>query len=126
VDSPEKKPSVTDYLAAAVLAYGVVYVWLQASQLWTTPWALSYLVYYAGSATSTYLVLRKTTRNQFPVALKSAAFSWVFTIACLIAFTRGNVAPFFKSLLALYLLGGVSASVVAMRERLRRARAEAG
>ncbi|MCK5670537.1 hypothetical protein KAI10_04080, partial [Candidatus Bathyarchaeota archaeon] len=84
----ERTPSIIDYLAAATLAYGTIFFWLQLSAGIPIPWLLTYLIFYLDGVGTTYLVCRKTDRNQFPVAMKSAIFSWVFTLVCLITFTQ--------------------------------------
>jgi len=119
LEEAEKTPSLTDYLAAATLAYGIIFFWLKLSTLIQVPWPVSYLIFYIGGLGPTYLMCRRTDRNQFPVAIKSAVFSWVFTLVCLITFTQGDPSSFFKMLLVLFLLGGISSSVVSMRERLK-------
>ncbi len=114
----ERTPSIIDYLAAATLAYGTIFFWLNLSISIQIPWLLTYLIFYLGGVGTTYLVCRKTDRNQFPVAMKSAIFSWVFTLVCLITFTQGDPSSFFMMLLVLFLLGGITSSVFSMRERL--------
>ena len=114
----ERTPSIIDYLAAATLAYGTIFFWLKLSAGIQIPWLLTYLIFYLDGVGTTYLVCRKTDRNQFPVAMKSAIFSWVFTLVCLITFTQGDPSSFFKMLLVLFLLGGITSSVISMRERL--------
>lgn len=114
----EKTPSITDYLASAMLSYGVIFLWLKVSSMSNFPWVISYLIFYAAGLGPTYLICRRITRNQFPVAMISAFFSWVFTLVCLITFTQGDPMGFFKILLVMYLLGGLSSAVITMRERL--------
>jgi predicted neutral ceramidase superfamily lipid hydrolase len=115
----ERTPSITDYLAAATLSYGTIFFWLKLSTIIQLHWLLSYMIFYLGGVGTTYLVCHRTDRNQFPVAIKSALFSWVFTLVCMITFTQGNPSSFFKMLLVLFLLGGITSSVISMRERLR-------
>ena len=115
----ERTPSIIDYLAAATLAYGIIFFWLKLSTIIQLPWFLSYLIFYLGGLGPTYLMCRRTDRNQFPVAIKSAVFSWVFTLACMITFTQGDPSSFFTMLLVLFLLGGLTSSVISMRERLK-------
>ena len=114
----EKTPSITDYLASAMLSYGVIFLWLKFSTMMEVSWGVSYLFFYVAGLGPTYLICRRITRNQFPVAMISAFFSWVFTLVCLITFTQGDPMGFFKTLLALYLLGGLSSSIITMRRRL--------
>ncbi len=115
----EKTPNITDYLAAATLSYGIIFFWLKLSTITQVPWPVSYLIFYMGGLVPTFLVCRRTDRNQFPVAIKSVIFSWVFTLVCLITFTQGDPSSFFKMLLVLFMLGGISSSVISMRQRLR-------
>ena len=109
---------MTDYLASAMLSYGIVYVWLQVSEWFSMPWLVAYLFFYAAGLGPTYMITRKITRNQFPVAMISAFVSWGFTLVCLITFTQGDPMGFFKMLLVFFLLGGLSSAVITMRRRL--------
>jgi len=65
----EKSPNITDYLAAATLSYGIIFFWLKLSTLTQIPWPISYLIFYMGGLVPTFLVCRRTDRNQFPVAI---------------------------------------------------------
>ena len=116
----EKTPNMVDYLAAAALSYGVVFFCLKIISEIAVPVVITYLVYYLGVAGTTYMICQKTTRNQFPVAMKSAIFSWVFTTVCLITFVSEDSLGFFVTILILFLLGGFTTSVITMRQRLSR------
>lgn len=118
MEDMERKPSINDFLAAAALSYGTIYFWLRLSTIIEFPWISTYLVFYIAGLCTTYLICRKIDRNQFPVAIKSSVFSWLFTMICLITFTQGDPASFFKMLLVLFLLGGITTSVITMRQRL--------
>jgi hypothetical protein len=114
----EKSPSIIDYLASATLSYGVIFFWLKFSTLIELPWFTSYLFFFFAGLGPTYLICLRTSRNQFPVAMVSAIFSWVFTMVCLITFTQGDPTAFFKVLLVLYIFGGLTSSIITMRARL--------
>ena len=116
-EEKEKTLSITDYLASAILSYGIIYFWLKISTMFTMPWLVSYLFFYAAGLGPTYLICTRTTRNQLPMI--SAVFSWVITLVSLITFTQGDPMGFFKMLLVLFLLGGLSASIITMKLRLR-------
>ena len=118
-EEKEKTLSITDYLASAILSYGIIFFWLKISTMITMPWLVSYLFFYAAGLGPTYLICTRTTRNQLPVAMISAVFSWVITLVSLITFTQGDPMGFFKMLLVLFLLGGLSASIITMKLRLR-------
>jgi drug/metabolite transporter (DMT)-like permease len=115
----EKSPNITDYLASATLSYGITFLWLKLSTMMEMPWFFAYLFFYIAGLGPSYLICQRTTRNQFPVAMISAVFSWIFTLVCLITFTQGDPMGFFKMLLVLYLLGGLTSAIIKMRDRLR-------
>jgi tryptophan-rich sensory protein len=115
----EKSPNITDYLASATLSYGITFLWFKLSTMMEIPWFFAYLFFYTAGLGPSYLICQQTTRNQFPVAMISAVFSWIFTIVCLITFTQGDPMAFFKMLLVLYLLGGLTSAIITMRDRLR-------
>jgi hypothetical protein len=64
------------------------------------------------------MVLRKLTRDQFPVAIISSVVNWMFTFVCLITFTQGNPWTFFRMLFVFFLMGGISVAVITMKTRL--------
>lgn len=114
----ERKPSVTDYLASAALSYAIIFFYLRLVNDITIPWFLSYVVYFIAGAAPTYMVLRKLTRDQFPVAIISSVVNWMFTFVCLITFTQGNPWTFFRMLFVFFLMGGISVAVITMKTRL--------
>ena len=114
----ERKPNATDYLASAALCYAIIFFYIRLANDIAIPWIISYVVYYIAGALPTYMVLRKLTRDQFPVAIISAVINWGFTFVCLITFTQGNPWTFFRMLFVFFLMGGVTAAVVSMKARL--------
>jgi hypothetical protein len=117
-ENEERGLIVTDYLASATLSYGVVFFWLRLSLSIQLTWFMSYVAFYLAGLGPAYLICSKVDRNQFPVAMKSAFFSWGFTMVCLITFTQGDPSSFFMMLLVMFLLGGLTSAVVTMRRRL--------
>ena len=114
----ERKPNATDYLASAALSYAIIFFYIRIANTVTIPWLLSYVVYFLAGAAPTYLVLRRLTRDQFPVAIISSVVNWMFTFVCLITFTQGNPMTFFRMLFVFFILGGVSVAVITMKARL--------
>ena len=115
----DRRPSVTDYMAAAVLAYGVVYFWVELNIYYDPPWVLALLFYYLGGLIPGYLVCRRTGSAELAVGVRSSVSSWVFTVVSLLAFTEGNTPTFFALLLVMFLLGGLTSAYLALRGRLR-------
>jgi len=114
----EKTPSITDYLASAMLSYSVIFLWLKFSSIIEISWGVSYLFFYVAGLGPTYLIINRINKNHFPVAMISVFVSWVFTLVCLITFTQGDPTEFFKTLLVFYFLGGLTSSIIRMRRRL--------
>jgi len=112
----ERKPSTTDYLAAAALAYGIVYFWIKT--MTSTPSLLAYPVYYLAGLVPSYLVCRRTDSSHLAVGIKSALASWAFTAVTLLAFVEGSSLAFFGILLICQVLGGATASYLALKQSL--------
>jgi len=115
----DRRPSVTDYMAAAVLAYGVVYFWVELNIYYDPPWILALLFYYLAGLIPGYLVCRRTGSAELAVGFRSSVASWGFTVVSLLAFTEGNSTGLFALLLVLFLMGGLTAAYLALRRRLR-------
>ncbi|MCW4050274.1 MAG: hypothetical protein NWE89_11135 [Candidatus Bathyarchaeota archaeon] len=114
-----KKPSTTDYMAGAVLSYGIVYFWIRVKTLYNAPWILAFVFFYLGGLLPSGMICKRTSRNQLPTGLKSAIISWIFTVVSLLAFTQGNQASFFGVLLVFFLLGGFTSGYITTRQRLK-------
>ena len=118
MSNEERKPSTTDYLAAAALAYGIVYFWIKLKMVAGTPSLLAYPVYYLAGLVPSYLVCRRTDSAHLAVGIKSALASWGFTAVTLLAFVEGSSLAFFGILLICLVLGGVTASYLALKQSL--------
>lgn len=118
-ENRDRRPSVTDYMAAAVLAYGIVYFWVELQMYYGPPWPLAYLFYYLAGLVPSYLVCRRTGSGELAVGVKCSAASWGFTVVSLLAFTEGNTTTFFALLLAMFLLGGLTAAYLTLKRRLK-------
>ena len=124
--SEERRPSSTDYMAAAVLAYGIVYFWIELKTVAGAPDLLGYPIYYLSGLIPSYLVCKRTGSAHLAVGVKTAALSWGVTFMTLLAFTRGTNLTFFAVLLVLMLLGGASAAYIILRRRLAAPAVEEG
>ncbi len=118
MSNEERKPSTTDYMAAAVLAYGIVYFWIKLKMVAGTPSLLAYPVYYLAGLVPSYLVCRRTDSAHLAVGIKSALASWGFTAVTLLAFVEGSSFAFFGILLTCLVLGGVTASYLTLKQSL--------
>jgi len=111
-----RQPSTTDYLAGAVISYGIVYFWLALKTVTGVPWYLAYPAYYLAGLASSYLVCKKAESDSLSTGVKSAIVSWMLTVIGILAITQQTSTVFIVTLLVLMILGGVtSADIVKTR-----------
>jgi len=115
----ERKPSTIDYMAAAVLSYGIVYFWIELKIAAGTPSLLAYPVYYLAGLVASYLVCRRTDSAHLAVGIKAALAAWAFTAVTLLAFVEESSLAFFGILLICLVLGGATSSYLALRQSLQ-------
>ena len=125
----ERTPTLTDYMAGAMLANG--FVWMPRL---TLPYFARagvpaplladalFLIYLSVGIVSSYLVCKKATSKHLFVGLKFGAVAWVFSIFFLLSSTFENILGFAFVLLVIYAAGGVAGAYFAVRTRLRRTR----
>jgi phosphatidylserine synthase len=111
------QPSTTDYLAGAVIVYGIVYFWLEIKTVTEVPWYLAYIIYYLAGLVSSYLVCNKVKSDDLLTGVKSAIVSWIITVIGILAITQQISIVFIITLFILMILGGVtSADIVRKRD----------
>ena len=116
MSNEERKPSTTDYMAAAALAYGIIYFWVR--RMAGMPSLLSYVVYFLAGLGPSYLVCRRTDSAHLTIGIKSALASWAFTAVTLIAIVEESSLAFFGILLFCLVLGGATASYLSLKQSL--------
>jgi hypothetical protein len=115
----DRKPSTTDYMAAAVLSYGIIYFWVELKAASDIPWMVAWIIFYLAGVIPSYLVCKRTTRNQLGVGIKTVFISWAFVVFSLSVFLKNSTTSFFVLLLILFLIGGVTSAYITMKERLK-------
>ena len=111
------QPSTTDYLAGSVIAYVIVYFWLEIKTVTRVPWYLAYIIYYLAGLASSYLVCNKVKSDDLLTGVKSAIVSWMITVIGTLAITQQTSIVFIITLFVLMILGGVtSADIVRKRD----------
>ncbi|MBN2335684.1 hypothetical protein JXL21_08995 [Candidatus Bathyarchaeota archaeon] len=130
----KKRPVLYDYLAGAMLANGVVWIWMQALPLFikgndqlifNVIAELSWVVFIFGGYISSRQVCKRAEEKHLLVGLKLAAASWVMGI--LIMFTLAPD-PDFRLIVALlicFAAGGVLGGYMAVRANLNKRRRQA-
>ena len=120
----EKTPNLNDYLAGAILANGVVWMWAQAlPYLKRVPVTLlaeaSYIIYLAGGIGSSYLVCKRTSSKHLFVGIKLAALTWVFSILLMLTIAAEPTSGLAIALFVIFMGGGVAGAYLALRSSLR-------
>lgn len=123
----ERKPTLTDYMAGAMIANGFVWISRQALPYfkWVPPVILAnalYVIYLSGGIVSSYLVCIKTTSKHLLVGLKLGATAWALSLFFMLSSTLEDILGFAFVLLVIYAAGGVAGAYLALRTRLRRPR----
>lgn len=124
-----RTPSTTDYLAGAMLANGVVWIWLQSLDNLSTMFSkvplgllvdASFLIYLAGGVVSSYLVCMRTTSGHLLVGVKLSALAWVISLFFVLTSPAEPTLGFVLSLLVCFVAGGVAGAYLALKRMLRR------
>ncbi len=124
-----RTPSTTDYMAGAMLANGIVWIWQQALDNLSTIFSkvpigllvnASFLIYLAGGVVSSYLVCSRTTSGHLLVGLKLSALAWVISLFFVFTSPAEPTPGFVLALLACFVAGGVAGAYLALKRMLRR------
>lgn len=125
----ERIPNTNDYLAGAMMANGIVWVWNQAigampnlfSQVPPGVLAdISYVVYLLGAILASNQVCRRASSKHLIVGVKSGLVSWVLSLIIMISLAPNPTMGLAMSLLLLFLSGGVAGAYLVIRARLNR------
>lgn len=120
------EPISNDYMAGAILANGIIWLWLQSLQMFSgftsriSPSILAdftaVTIVIAGFISSQQ-VAKRSKRNQLIVALRSALYSWVGSLFMMLTSPNASIA-FSLILLVCLLAGGVLGSYMLIQMRI--------
>lgn len=127
---PETKASIeptgNDYMAGAILANGIIWLWLQSLQMFSgftsriNPSILAdftaVTIVIAGFISSQQ-VAKRSERNQLIVALRSALYSWAGSLFMMLTSPNASI-TFALILLVCLLAGGVLGSYMLIQMRI--------
>lgn len=117
----------SDFMAGAMLANGIVFVWMQAlsvfrgytSQL--PPWVLvnfSYVIYILGGYVASRQVTKRTKREHLKAGLKTAGYSTVMALLIISSLDSGLDIGFAAVLGICFFAGSVLGSYMETKARL--------
>ena len=130
VSEPEitksNEPTGNDYMAGAILANGIIWLWLQSLQMFSgftsriSPSILADMtavtIVIAGFISSQQ-VAKRSKRNQLIVALRSALYSWAGSLFMMLTSPNASI-TFALILLICLLVGGVLGSYMLIQMRI--------
>lgn len=123
----KKNPTGNDYFAGAMLANGIVWVWMQALSLFRAQTSLissklltdiSFIVYILGAYLAVTQVGKRTNTQHLIVGLKTAIFSWVMAIVIMLTMAAEPTFSLAIALLVCFLAGGILGGYMLVRKRL--------
>jgi hypothetical protein len=126
--------SDNDFMAGAMLANGIVFVWMQAlsvfrgfaSQL--PPRFLvdvSYIIYLLAGYISSRQVIKRAKRDYLKAGLKTAAYSTIMGLLILSSMNNEQTVGLAITLGICYFAGSILGSYIETKDRLKRLRVEA-
>ena len=120
------EPTSNDYMAGAILANGIIWLWLQSLQMFSgftsriSPSILAdftaVTIVIAGFISSQQ-VAKRSERNQLIVALRSALYSWAGSLFMMLTSPNASI-TFSLILLVCLLAGGVLGSYMLIQMRI--------
>jgi len=126
-----REPNNTDYLAGAMLANGIIWIWMQALPLFIKSTdhlivaaiaEFSWVVFIFGGYISSRQVCKRADEKHLLVGLKLAAVSWVMGIFIMFTLAPMPDVRLMAALLICFAAGGVLGGYMTVRARLRRRR----
>lgn len=121
------QPSLSDYLAGAMLANGFIWIWNQmlasfSEALSAIPIGLladaSLVIYVAGATVSSKQVCKRADKQHLIVGLKFACYSWALSLLIMLSMAPDPKVSFAISLLISLAAGGLLGAYWAIKDRL--------
>lgn len=128
-----RKPNNTDYLAGAMLANGIIWIWMQALSLigedvFIVPKGLltdlSFLIYVFGGYYAATLVCKRADTQHLIVGLKTAGYASVMALIIMVTMISQLKISIVLSMSISLFAGGVLGGYMFVRKRLQKRRLE--
>lgn len=129
VSKGKDMPELADYLAGAILANGIIWIWgllLASFRGFFSRFPpvlladISYLLYLTAGSISSYLVSYRASRKHLIVSLKAAGLSWLLSLLLMLSIVSRPTLGLSLVLLVCFLAGGVAGGYLALKRRMRR------
>jgi hypothetical protein len=121
-------PELADYLAGAILANGLIWIWALTLASFRDFFSrfppilvadISYLLYLTAGGLSSYLVSMRASTRHLIVSLKVAALSWLLSLLLMLSLASRPTLGLALVLLACFTGGGIAGGYLALRRRMR-------
>jgi hypothetical protein len=128
-----REPSNTDYLAGAMLANGIIWIWMQALSLigedvFIVPKGLltdlSFIIYVFGGYVAALQVCKRADTQHLIVGLKTAGYASVMALVIMLTMISQLKLSIVLSMSISLFAGGVLGGYMFVRKRLQRRRLE--
>ena len=115
----EKSPRIFDYLAAGILANGLVYFWLVILSFLQELEMLSILIFLAVGFVTSWLVLKRASKQYLKVGAIAGVASWVITIFMMLGLQDGPNSLLIIVLFGCFLVGGLGAAYYSLKQQIK-------
>jgi hypothetical protein len=115
----EKSPRIFDYLAAGILANGLVYFWQVILSFLPSLEILSILIFLAIGFVTSWLVLKRTSKQHLKVGVIAGGASWIITIFMMFGLQEGPNSLLIIVLFGCFLVGGLGAAYYSLKQQIK-------
>ena len=122
-----KEPTSNDYMAGALLANGIIWLWMQSLTMFSgfmnrIPPALlvdlTYVTFIIAGFISSQQVAKRSDKNQLIVSLRSALYSWAASLFMMLSMSGSPTFSFALIVLVCLMIGAVVGSYMLIRSRI--------
>ncbi|MCX6642898.1 MAG: hypothetical protein NTV15_05865 [Candidatus Bathyarchaeota archaeon] len=115
----EMSPRIFDYLAAGILANGLVYFWQVILSFLPGLEILSILIFLAVGFVTSWLVLKRASKQHLKVGAIAGVASWVITIFMMFGLQEGPNSLLIIVLFGCFLVGGLGAAYYSLKQQIK-------
>ena len=127
IENEVKEPTNNDYMAGALLANGIIWLWMQSLTMFSgflsrIPPALlvdlTYLTFIIAGFISSQQVAKRSDRNQLIVSLRSALYSWAGSLLMMLSMSGTPTISFALIVFICLMIGAVVGTYMLIRSRI--------
>ena len=124
-----REPTQNDYMAGAILANGIIWLWMQSLSIFSgftsriSPTILadfSYVTFILAGFISSQQVAKRSDKNQLVVALKASFYSWLGSLLMMLTMSGNPTIAFALTLFVCLMAGAVAGCYMLIKERINR------